>query len=188
MKRQKHAAHLRPVPTRTEEVPNMTDPSYRLIFAFLALGAAFLALIAYFAPGNRWRWSGLETQFLTLKETYERHGLPTYQQKKATLKTTVQEVLKDGADPAQVALATNIAVFLFPGVLPETDFEKDVAQELWGDSMKKIEEHPRSPEARVLFEELRADIWNYELADREDPKLSAPAREVIQLYDTLSAP
>jgi hypothetical protein len=164
------------------------EPSYGLIFGFLGIAAAVLATLIYLSPGNRWRLDGLETSFLNLKETYQKHGMQRFLEQKELLKQSLGSVIRESSDPSQINLATNIAVYLFPDILPDENFEKETAGELWSDAFGEIEKNPHTPEARVIFEDLRANIWNYELADRVDPKLSAPAREVIQLYDTLSAP
>jgi hypothetical protein len=170
-----------------EEVSDVA-PSYRLIFAFLALAGAVLGLILYFAPNNRWRLEPIETTFVHLDEVYKEHGLQKFLEQKSILKQSVQTILKEGSDQAQKDLASNIAVFLFPDVLPEEDFEKPLAEELWAETISEIEKHPGTAESRILFEDMRANIWNYEMVDKEDPKLSAPARQVIQIYDTMSAP
>lgn len=171
-----------------KEAADEAAPSYRLIFMFLTLAATILGVLIYVAPGNRWRWDNLESSFVNLDEVYKKHGMERFLEQKAQLKQSVSRILQDGSDPSRISTATNIAVYLFPDVLPEENFEKETTTELWGEVLTEIEKHPHTPESRVLFEELRANIWNYELADREDPKLSAPARQVIQLYDDLSAP
>lgn len=163
-------------------------PSYRLIFGFLGLGAAVIGLIIYFSPGNPWRWESVGGTFSALESTYRNRGLEKFLQQKAQLKRSVTDSLSREKDPAQLELATNIAVYLFPDALPEDNFEKVVAEDSWGESQLNIEKHPHTAESRVLFEALRADIWNYELTDKEDPKLSPPARQVIQIYDAISAP
>ncbi len=162
--------------------------SYGLIFAFLGVAAAVIAVITYFSPSNRWRWETMSGTFSSLEEAYKKGGMQKFQEQKALLKRSVGDALKEGKDQAQVDLATNIAVYLFPDALPSENFEKPVAEEMWGETFTKIEKAPHTAESRVLFEALRADIWNYEMVDREDPKLSAPARQVIQIYDTISAP
>lgn len=164
------------------------EPSYRLIFGFLGVAAAVLGLIIYFSPGNRFRWESVTATFTSLDTVYKTQGMEKFLERKELLKKAVTETLNNSTDPAQLDLATNISVFLFPELLPDDNFEKLPAEEMWGFALKKIEQSPHTAESRVLFEALRADIWNYELVDREDPKLSLPATQVIRIYDIISAP
>ncbi len=164
------------------------EPSYGLIFSFLAIAAAVLAAVVYFSPGNPWRWQTLEGSFNSLESTYKTHGMTKFLERKAELRKAVTETLSQDGQSPEIDLATNIAVYLFPDVLPGTNFEKGPAEQMWGEALRQIEASPNTAESRVLFEAVRADIWNYELVDREDPKLSAPARQVIQIYDAISAP
>lgn len=170
------------------ETKREAEPSYRLIFSFLTIAAAVLAAVVYFSPGNPWRWQSLDGTFNSLESLYKSHGMEKFLERKAQLRKAVTATLNQGGKPAEVDLATNIAVYLFPDVLPDGNFEKGPAEQMWGESIRQIEASPHTAESRVLFEALRADIWNYELVDREDPKLSGPAVQVIQIYDAISAP
>lgn len=182
------APKLRLVQGGPPETRHEAAPSYWIVFAVIALAAGVIGLITYLSPGNRWRWETLGGTFAGLEQVYKTAGMEKFLEQKALLKSSVRDALKDGTDRGQVDLATNIAVYLFPDVLPDENFEKGPATDLWGPTLEKIEKAPHTPESRVLFEALRADIWNYEMVDREEPKLSAPARQVIQIYDAISAP
>ena len=53
---------------------------------------------------------------------------------------------------------------------------------------ESIERAPRTPESRLWFEELRADIWNYENPERSAPRITPYAQQAIRIFDVMTQP
>ncbi len=126
--------------------------------------------------------------FAVLHDILRKEGVSRFLAEKEELKKTVKMELGESAPGAKFAEAQSIAVYLFPDLLPDEDFEKPVALELWHPLQKAIEAEPGTAKSRTLFNEMRANIWNYESPDRSTPRLSDQARQVIRIYENLSAP
>lgn len=124
--------------------------------------------------------------FSTLYEDFEEGGLQKFQERKHDLKREVGKTLASEGDTAEKDRAENIALYLFPDLLSNDDFERDVALEQWYPQQKAIEETPGTTESRRTFEELKNNVWNYENPDRQVPVVSDYAEEVIRIYDVLS--
>jgi hypothetical protein len=122
--------------------------------------------------------------FLSLHSAFETGGISAFERQKALLKTQLSEQFKDPDRTPSSSL--NIATYLFPDLLPEDNFERAMARELWEPLENAIEASPQSAESRQKFEELRATLWNYENPSHTSPELSSVAREIIRIYDVLS--
>jgi len=131
--------------------------------------------------------SALRKSLTDLGAIYHSEGMLTFLEAKARLKLQVADALQD-SDSAVADLADNMAVFLFPDLLPDEDFEKSVALDEWQRAEAFIEGSPRSKQARARYQDLQAEIWQYESPDAKDPALSPVASEVLKLYQALSAP
>jgi hypothetical protein len=151
-----------------------------LAFAFLGLGS-----LVYFSVFHKTKNTlSVSEQFMSLHKAFESGGITAFQQRKEALRAQISEEMKD---PDRIpATALNIATYLFPDLLPEENFEKAAARELWEPLEKSIEQNPQSPESRQRFEELRATLWNYENPSRVSPDLSSTGRQIIQIYDVIS--
>lgn len=124
--------------------------------------------------------------FNSLHQDFVQGGMERFHEKKNGLRQEVGKALESPDDTPERDRAQNIALYLFPDLLAKDDFERDVAMEQWVPQQKTIEEHPRSPESRRSFEELKNNVWNYENPDRQIPTISNYAESVIRIYDTLS--
>lgn len=131
--------------------------------------------------------SGSLKSFSGLHRAYEKKGLAHYLREKENLRHEVASILQKNSKSLEAIEASNIAVFLFPDLLPDSNFEKMDALELWYPHQMAIERAPHTLDSRQKFEDLRANIYNYENPDRDEPQLSDQARQVIRIYDTLSA-
>lgn len=127
-------------------------------------------------------------KFSTLTDSLQKNGVESYLRDKETLKEMILDKLKSGDDDEDESAvqATQIAVYLFPEILPDEDFEKQAGMELWAPLQRVIESNPRTRESRQAFEEMRANIWNYENPSRDVPQLSPVAMQVIRIYDVMS--
>lgn len=123
-----------------------------------------------------------------LHAVYRNEGISRFLEEKARLKSTVQRTMEANQDPESINEATNIAVYLFPDVLPSDDLEREMAETEWVPLQNAIESAPGSFQSREQFEEMRAMIWNYESPSRTVPQLSLYARQAIRIYQDLSAP
>lgn len=160
----------------------------RLLWGFVLLFTSGLLGLFLYSLHNKDTVQLTDKRFYGLHEVYKQEGILKFQEEKGKLKTQVTETLKNSTNEEEQQFATNVAVYLFPEVLPDTNFEKTVALEQWGAFTEAIEKKPRTPESRVWFEEVRANIWNYESPDRHNPKLSPFAKETLRIYDEISSP
>jgi hypothetical protein len=124
-----------------------------------------------------------------LEETFRRDGLKRYLDRKEALRAEVERVLARTSpqDPERRA-AAQIAVYLFPNLLPETDFERSPSEEIFLPFEHAIENAPGTEQSQRWFEELRANVWNYESPSRTRPALSSAAQQTLRLYRALSDP
>lgn len=116
-----------------------------------------------------------------LEGSFRSEGIAGFLRKKELLKEEVTTAIAKG-DPR----AEPFAVYLFPELLPPSNFEKAVAEEQWVPLQARIEANPGTEESRQNFEEMRAQIWIYENPDQKHPVLSDTADEIVRLYATLS--
>jgi len=174
-------------PSRPLQAPK-SDRSLRIIAVFIL--CTFTAIASLFLISTR-RVPEMKqsiAKFNSLHEVYRQEGMKKFLEAKKSLKEDISQVLSSSADKDAHNQATNIAVYLFPDILAGDDFEKSAALEDWAPLESKIERAPRTAQSRADFEELRANIWNYESPERAQPNLSVTAKEVIRIYEQLSAP
>lgn len=180
--------HLRLVTKETRV--HRSKPNHTLVvWTFLGIFTATLGTIVFLSSHNLVPPNSLQTTFMALRPGLsEPQGLLRFQTDKGILRSMVSRALNEKKAEAEENLAQNIAVYLFPELLSDEDFEKMVALDQWKPMQEAIEKSPKSPESRIWFEEMRANIWNYESPDRENPRISDYAKEVLRLYDELSSP
>jgi hypothetical protein len=164
------------------------DPSMKVVAFFLIFATLVFTTIIYFSSSNKAQLDFPEGVFSQLPEIYTKQGLDKFLENKAVLKDWVTEALKHPERKTQWNFARNVSVYLFPESLSGEDFERDVALKQWYPLELAIEKGGKDPENRIRFEDLRADIWNYENPDREHPQLTIYASQVIRIYDALSSP
>lgn len=116
---------------------------------------------------------------------FKKQGIHSFLHSKKGLKRRVSFQLGNSKDPAAQLAATNIAVYLFPDLLPDDSFEKQFAQESFVPLQNGIEEKPGTQEAQLLFEELRARVWNYENPHNSADGLSEYADQMLKIYGSL---
>lgn len=167
--------------------PRPITGSYKIIIAFLISIAVVFSGLIYFALNRSPRLQTSLQAFSTLHEVYEQKGAEGFRQAKLILKRQIAN-LKSSTNPEAQLASFNIAVYLFPELLPSDNFERQLAMELWAPLQEAIEKTPRTHHSRLWFEEMRANIWNYENADRRSPSLSEYASQVIRVYERLSSP
>lgn len=159
-----------------------------LIWGFLFLFICSVFMLIRYTIKEMENQELTDKRFFGLHEIYQQEGILRFQEEKKRLKSQVISTLQQQPSENEVNFATNVAVYLFPDVLPDSNFEKGIAKEQWGTFQEAIEKKPKTPESRVWFEELRANIWNYESPSRENPKISPFAKETIKIYEEISSP
>jgi len=126
--------------------------------------------------------------FQRLERDYRIFGMNKYLDGKNSLRAQVARGLREPRDSAAEKAAENIAVYLFPEMLSDDNFEKMQAQDLWAPLERAIEQAPRSEEGRRWVEELRAVLNDYEGVGRGAEKLSTYAETTLRLYEALGVP
>lgn len=159
-----------------------------LIGVFLLAVVSSLGSLVYFSTHNEISLKLKPENYFTLYEAFKAEGFQGFLERKKVLKAQVNETLKQPASEEEEETASNIALYLFPEVLPDSNFEKSVAMEEWAPLQAAIEKAPRTSEARLWFEEMRANIWNYENPKLQNSTISPYAKEALKIYNELSAP
>lgn len=126
--------------------------------------------------------------FYSLYQIYRHQGFKRYLEVKDDLKAQVKKTFEKDLSDEEEIFATNVALYLFPEILPEDNLEKEVALEQWAPLQAAIEQKPKSPESRIWFEEMRASIWNYESPNFNAARISEFANEVLRIYNEISSP
>jgi len=166
---------------------NKHASSHRVLYVFLTLVAVAMGSLIYLAF-NRSLGETSIASFHELQDVYRKEGLDRFMEEKEKLRASVSEELSNPKDSDSQNHAANIALYLFPTELPSGDFERQVGEEDWAPLQKEIEQVPGTERSRELFEEMRANIWNYESPSRVSPQLTAQAQQVLKIYKTLSNP
>ena len=159
----------------------------RFALIFIGCVVTLLGGFLYFRAESTVSWEVASETFYSLHDIYRVRGIGRFLEEKKQLRNRVAKVLEDKPGTEQGDVATNIATFLFPDLLPNSNFEKETANTLWAPFENAIEKEPRTPQSRRHFEEMRANIWNYENPNRIFPTLSPYAKQVIRIYDELSS-
>lgn len=124
---------------------------------------------------------------LQMSHTYQSRGIEGFLEEKRKLKKAIHTTLADRDTEMQKA-AVNIAVYLFPELLPSKQLERGVASDFWIPHQQLIEQSPGTRQSREAFERMRANIWNYENPSRTTSELSAQAQQILSIYETLTSP
>ncbi|MCB0418659.1 MAG: hypothetical protein KDD39_13500, partial [Bdellovibrionales bacterium] len=109
-----------------------------------------------------------------------------FAERKNDLRRDISRTLRANKSLEARMIATNISVYLFPDLLPSENFERTVAEDQWLPLQRAIEKAPGTYESRLKFEEMKANIWNYESPDKRAPKLTETAETVLHIYDLMS--
>lgn len=128
----------------------------------------------------------VQDRFNSLASIYELGGIKQFQIKKSKLRRDVSRTLRANKAKRAQLIATNISLYLFPDLLPDENFEKQVALEQWLPLQQVIEKHPGAHQSRLKFEEMKSNIWNYENPDKAAPKISNTASTILHIYDVMS--
>ncbi len=121
------------------------------------------------------------SSFWNLKTVLWQNGKKAYFAEKSSLKKAVKYSLENKKIEAR-----NVALYLFPELLDDDDFEKFEAENLWLEHQKFIEKNPHTKLSRKKFKEMEANIWNFENPSKDEPQLSEFANEVVRIFNILS--
>ncbi len=155
---------------------------------FLFVSAFAFTLLYRSSTLSQFKGQPLSTSYLTLLKSVNEGGYSKFQQDKSELKKYISTILNDPRNEDEETHASNIALYFFPELLSDSNFEKSAALELWAPFEIAIEKSPRTPEARMLFEIMKSNIWNYENPKMKNAGLSPHAQETLKVYHELSSP
>jgi hypothetical protein len=173
---------------QTPQRARKTKNHQAVVWGFLVVVSIFSAVLTFYSSRKTIQIDTNFRSFFSLHQVFRQEGLQRFLEEKKILKDRVSKTLLDASSEEEEGIAANVAVYLFPEALPDSNFEKQVALEQWAPFQAAIEGSPHSVESRLWFEEMRANIWNYENASAQLPKLSQFAREVLRIYNELSTP
>ena len=160
---------------------------HAIILGFLGLVLLAFLTLSLFDSKSQIDIVSTNKPFYGLHRTYKESGMEEFLNEKKVLKKQLTETLKNPKNTEDASFAANIALYLFPETLSDADFEKQVAQDQWAPLQAAIEKVPHSDRSRLWFQEMRANIWNYESPDLAAPKISVYSREVLKIYNELSS-
>ncbi|MSP19151.1 MAG: hypothetical protein EXR74_06225 [Bdellovibrionales bacterium] len=167
--------------------PTLSSPQKTIalfIFSFV-LG---LTLLFFFSNSSITKIDSDSISHSTLVTSLSKGGYLQFQSEKKILRAKIAILLSSSQNETEKNYATNVALYLFPDLLPDSNFEKTVAIEQWAPLESAIEKKPRSHEARLLFDEMKSNIWNYENPKMDRSGLSLYGSETLKIYHELSAP
>lgn len=179
---------MKPIGQNQNKTHSFLASPWTTISLFLVLIVSSLGYLYLSNRASRFRGEPLEESYLTLKLSVKKGGLSQFQKDKDELKEHLQSVLKSPKNEEEEINALNIALYLFPEILPDSNLEKQFAMDSWAPLEAAIEKKPRTAEARMLFEELTSNIWNYENPKLKNVGLSLYASETLSIYHELSSP
>lgn len=158
------------------------------IFIFLALLGSFFSFLLISQKTSTFSSGELTDSYQTLLSSVNRGGYSQFISDKNELRKQIEKTLSGPENEEQEISASNIALYLFPDLLPESNFEKNTALGLWAPLQAEIERRPKTPEARMLYEKMKSNIWNYENPKVTSAGLSKEASDTLQIYHELSSP
>lgn len=162
-------------------------PQGAITLFLISCALLFLYMYKHSHPSS-FQGQPLANSYLTLLNSVTTGGIAKYRENKSALRQHISLILANPSSDNEESEASNIALYLFPDLLPESNFEKTQAFELWAKLQEEIEKNPRTPKARMFFEEMKSNIWNYENPRMTNAGLSEDAQETIKLFHELSSP
>ncbi len=167
--------------------PTLSSPQ-KTIVLFIFLSGLGLTMLFFFTNSSLNKIDSDSISQSTLLTSLSTGGYSQFHSDKKILRAKIATMLSSPQNETEETYATNIALYLFPDLLPDSNFEKIVAVEQWAPLESAIEKKPRSQEARLLFDEMKSNIWNYENPKMDRSGLSLYASETLKIYHELSAP
>lgn len=163
---------------------------HKTIALFIFLSGVALSMLFFFTNSSFTKndSDSDSISYSTLLTSLSTGGFSKFYLDKKILRAKIATMLSAPQNETEENYATNIALYLFPDLLPDSNFEKIVAVEQWAPLESAIEKKPRSQEARLLFDEMKSNIWNYENPKMDRSGLSLYATETLKIYHELSAP
>lgn len=152
----------------------------------LSLATVILGYLIYLATLVAPEIAIVEERFANLPTSLATGGLPFFHERKSKLRRDVKRTLQSNKSQRAQLVANSISLYLFPDLLSDKNFEKNVAVDHWGPLQEAIEGQPGSYRSRLWFEEMKTQIWNFENPDKENPELSTTAGTVLKIYDLMS--
>jgi hypothetical protein len=159
-----------------------------MIWALAAIAATGYWLLNLHPAGDRLEIDTAFRTFNGLRALSHHEDIKKYLAGKESLRTQLKKSMGTNLSEDEEQFAKNMALYLFPDILPDDEFEKMVALEQWAPLEEAIERKPHTPESRLLFEEMRANIWNFENPGLDSGRISVFAKEVLKIYSDLSSP
>lgn len=154
------------------------------IVAILLSLIIFPILVTLFLSQEKKNYGPISTASLDeLSEVFKKQGFKSYFKAKSSLKDQISQELKNNENKET---ATNIAIYLFPDLLPGDHFEKEFAEENFLPLQLEMEKRPAKVEAEALYEKLHARVWNYENPQNTPQGLSDTAEKMLKIYQALA--
>lgn len=179
-------AHLRLVTPETHPTPE-PPASHGALVMILAAMSAVMGALGYYAAVRPSPVPETVRELVQLRDSYLERGLETYLEEKEAIRRRTRERLESSDEPTRNG-ARNVATFLFPDLLTDGDFEREVAMETWVPLERAMENAPSAdPSRRRAFDDFRNMLWVYENGNRAKPDLTRTTRAVIDLYDAVSS-
>lgn len=165
---------------------NATAREWGLVLGLLTLLAIPVSFSYFFGTDLQIAIPVENDSMTALEQSFRKNGLESFKAAKKSLRERVSLQIKDAKNEKNRLAAVNVAVYLFPDLLPDSRLEKQEAQELFVPLQRAIEEMPGTPEAQARFEELRSNVWNFESPNSSTPVLSDQANQMLKIYGAMS--
>lgn len=179
-------AHLRLVTPETHPKPE-PPASQGTLVGILAALSALMGLVGYVAVQRPSPVPETVRELVQLRDTYLERGMDAYLEEKEMIRRRTRERL-ESSDVTTRNGARNVAAFLFPDLLSDGDFERELAIDTWLPLQRAMENAPLGdPTRRQAFEDFKNMLWVFENGNRARPELTRTTRAVVDLFDAVSA-
>lgn len=159
---------------------------WRLVLGLLTLLAVPVSFSYFFGTDLQIDVPVENDSISSLESVFRKNGLESFKTAKKSLRQRVSVQIKDAKNEKNRLAAMNVAIYLFPDLLPESRLDKQEAEDLFVPLQRAIEEMPGTPEAQARFEELRSNVWNFESPNSSTPVLSEQANQMLKIYGAMS--
>ena len=180
-------AHLRLV--TPESLPEPEPPArHGTLVAILAVLSALMGALGYFAVRKPVPTPVTIRELVQLRDVYVERGIDSFLEEKEAFRLRIRERLASRDDAVRKD-ARNVAALMFPELLADDDFERELGVETWAQLERAMESAPNEdPARRRVFEDFRNMLLVYENGNRSRTGLSPTTRAVLELYEAVSAP
>jgi len=165
--------------SKKEEYSTFSIVSF-LLTSTLVFSSAFFFI--------RWQMVSESLSLTPLSSLYsaiESQNKASFYEMKSKLRDEVSSILSRNSSDPQYDSAESIAIYMFPELLPESSYEKELAMELFSPLLKELESSKNQSSLEQVYATLESRIYGFESATRQMDGVSETAHYVLKIYKAL---